>query len=346
MLNKYQRAAVCLQLALLCTSALTMPGEAFVDENSSSSRPSKIHLKAQIAKADPRGKPLQGSLAYLDMRLGHSNNDLRALSGLRSGVVPVSAKLRDRKTKLATGVSKTAPRHGKTRLRTGLQTGVSKPGSSIHLRSQTANAATKKTTLHSAVATLAASTTFESVRIQPSAAIDLQQEKALLSAIAGMARPFDLKAVKPCTCGGKGALLTSRHQWAEAAQYYQEEIQNKPNNNSGNPNALNGLAWALAHTGDYDLSIAAATEGLKMAPTYPYLIGTRGYAYLRQGNLKMAEKDLDLAAHLGQNPEDWYYLAICRQRLGKLSDSKAALDIASSGGFHDTTGDWQISIKP
>lgn len=28
--------------------------------------------------------------------------------------------------------------------------------------------------------------------------------------------PFDLKAVKPCTCGGKGKLLTDRHQWTSS----------------------------------------------------------------------------------------------------------------------------------
>ena len=102
---------------------------------------------------------------------------------------------------------------------------------------------------------------------------------------------------------------------------------------SGNPIALNNLAWLYNERGDAR-AVEVARRAAEVAPDNPDVLDTLGWVLVQQGgDPEEAVRMLRRSAELNpENPSVQYHLGVALRATGELEAARAALVRATQGG--------------
>jgi len=115
-----------------------------------------------------------------------------------------------------------------------------------------------------------------------------------------------------------GQQAVKNRQWAQASQYFQQEIQNHPDNEL----AWIGLANAYLNTGNFDQALQAADEALKVAPKVEAALLYKGMANLN--TQRFQEAILAFQEAIQVNDEyfaAYYYMALAYEQTGSTQQA-------------------------
>ena len=126
-----------------------------------------------------------------------------------------------------------------------------------------------------------------------------------------------------------GNLYSSREDWKRAEEAFQSALAIE----SGNPQASNGLARSILHTGgNFDVALSLAQSARKALPDSPAVADTLGWIYLKKGIYPLAvgtfQEALKLQAKgkLPENPDIHYHLGLAYEKSGQRAQARQHLE--------------------
>ncbi|HUK41051.1 MAG TPA: tetratricopeptide repeat protein [Candidatus Acidoferrales bacterium] len=134
------------------------------------------------------------------------------------------------------------------------------------------------------------------------------------------------------TFNNRGNVYSSKKNYAQAIQDYDQAIRIRPNY----PEAFNNRGYAYYHQQDYDRAINNYDQAVKLNPKYAKAFNNRAEAYVEKRQYERALGDYEAAAAIGPQFARYKSIGFTLFYLGRIEKSAEAIGRAVQASPEDT----------
>ena len=136
------------------------------------------------------------------------------------------------------------------------------------------------------------------------------------------------------TFNNRGNIYSSKKNYAQAIQDYDQAIRIRPNY----PEAFNNRGFAYYHQQDYDRAIGNYDQAVKLSPGYARAFNNRAEAYVEKQQYEHALADYEAAAKIGPQFARYKSIGWTLFYMGRTEKSAEAMGRAVQAAPEDTYG--------